>query len=651
MLLKAPVLQVITFFLFIGIGLFGSNQLSAQKPKLVPALQEIDEALSKTNDPHERRALFLRAFRIKKRSSEEALYFGRRALLLIDSLENDIDFELRVLRNNSIPLINRHFYEEAESALLLSQDLAVKAKNDTFLCLAYIHMGWLKIQQFQHSEALYYHHLGLDLATRIGDFRNRNNALNRLGGMNMSMGKIEEGIAYWEELLAGCNSLAPPCPFRGSAYLNLITAYNRLERTEMAENYLNKWIEVSSPLSDMNRFKYHRRKALISRTKGNMEEVKYHLGRSIEIGDSTFRVPFRTMHIRIEKYSVDREHFPGEEEIADIDQVLQEASKWDWKIPLKNANRLKGEYFERKGSTGSALNHFKSALEISEDLIDQQLKSAANNEEAFIKLIENQQHLQELKIDQAVSAEKLKTKQRESFLYLLGILGVTMLAALLYYFLRSRTQLLNQIKEKNNLIEDNLEEKQIFLRELNHRVKNNYQFIASMLDDLANGANQEGVSTMKQNISSMAVVHQQLLSKRIGHEVGAKEFIPKYIQEVCSGFSSVPLNLEYQIEDITLTEHQAMMLSFVLNEVLTNVYKHEVIPESTRRIFHFRKLEEQKLRMKLNWERSEVVHTTEASNLKSVHHGSDILNQLLQRMGGEYSFNINQSECSIMATL
>ncbi len=149
--------------------------------------------------------------------------------------------------------------------------------------------------------------------------------------------------------------------------------------------------------------------------------------------------------------------------------------------------------------------------------------------------------------------------------------------------LMSRILVLRDITERvqaERKIRDSLQEKEALLREVHHRVKNNLQIITSMLNlQLTNVDNEQVISeiTGSQNrILSMAFVHEQLYKSE---NLGLVDFggyvntLINYLFDVYRA-DSINIGVELNLDDVVLDIDSAIPCGLIINELITNVFKH-----------------------------------------------------------------------------
>jgi two-component system, sensor histidine kinase PdtaS len=129
-------------------------------------------------------------------------------------------------------------------------------------------------------------------------------------------------------------------------------------------------------------------------------------------------------------------------------------------------------------------------------------------------------------------------------------------------------------------LEDTIHQKEVLLREVHHRVKNNLQLISSIMNIQMRSAHSSEAKALLKNlqerIMSLATVHRGLYQTSGLTDVRARELIPDIIRQIMSmsAGSEKPFETQNDIDDIRLVPDQAVPLSLLLAEALTNAIKH-----------------------------------------------------------------------------
>jgi two-component sensor histidine kinase len=128
-------------------------------------------------------------------------------------------------------------------------------------------------------------------------------------------------------------------------------------------------------------------------------------------------------------------------------------------------------------------------------------------------------------------------------------------------------------------IKASLKEKEVLLREVHHRVKNNLQIISSLLDmSSMQTENQETIDLFadsRNRVNAMALIHTQLYGSERFDKINMEEHIlelSKNLLQIYSMEKIIALNIKSA--NIYLNINQAIPCALVLNELVSNVLKH-----------------------------------------------------------------------------
>ncbi len=125
-----------------------------------------------------------------------------------------------------------------------------------------------------------------------------------------------------------------------------------------------------------------------------------------------------------------------------------------------------------------------------------------------------------------------------------------------------------------------LSEKDLLLKEVQHRLKNNLQFITSLLDlhsDCTNDNRMQNVLVDIQNrIKSMALIHDQIYQSRRVAKIDFKEYIKNLVSYIFDsyGVSKRAIKPEITGSDCSLCVKSVISCGLIANELISNSLKH-----------------------------------------------------------------------------
>ena len=135
-------------------------------------------------------------------------------------------------------------------------------------------------------------------------------------------------------------------------------------------------------------------------------------------------------------------------------------------------------------------------------------------------------------------------------------------------------------KHKEERIAASLKEKELMLGEIHHRVKNNLQFIHSLIDLQADKIDDPAARAMltdcKNRIASMGLVHNLLYQSRDMSLIDFQQFIQQVIHKLKDSlvFADGQVNLSVDAERLNLPLDTAIPCGLIVNELIANAFKH-----------------------------------------------------------------------------
>jgi two-component sensor histidine kinase len=125
-----------------------------------------------------------------------------------------------------------------------------------------------------------------------------------------------------------------------------------------------------------------------------------------------------------------------------------------------------------------------------------------------------------------------------------------------------------------------LREKEILLKEIHHRVKNNFQIVSSLLSLQAETISDQtalaAFGESQNRIKSMALIHEMLYQSATLSRIDFADYARRLASDVLGGYSDLSKRVEVAVEaePVALDLDKAVPLGLILNEFLTNAYKH-----------------------------------------------------------------------------
>jgi len=174
-----------------------------------------------------------------------------------------------------------------------------------------------------------------------------------------------------------------------------------------------------------------------------------------------------------------------------------------------------------------------------------------------------------------------------SFFSMIIVMDFTLLKKFIGAF--NDKEALEQLKESQNIIIQSelkiralLSEKELLLKEVHHRIKNNMLSIYSLLMIQANDLTEPSAVAALENaggrIQSMMVLYDKLYMSTGYNNVSMMNYLPSLLDEILANLTiNKPVKIVKKIDDFFLSAKQILPLGIIINELFTNIMKYAFI--------------------------------------------------------------------------
>jgi two-component sensor histidine kinase len=158
----------------------------------------------------------------------------------------------------------------------------------------------------------------------------------------------------------------------------------------------------------------------------------------------------------------------------------------------------------------------------------------------------------------------------------------------LWQYSKRNAQLEQTVTVRTSELQASLMQKEVLLKEIHHRVKNNLQVISSLLQlqgrSLTDEMAKEALLESQNRVLSIALVHQKLYQNERLDAVEFADFANELFDQIQAVFStSKSVGFVNRLPTITIDVNVAVPLGLMLNELITNSFKyafhHTALPE------------------------------------------------------------------------
>ncbi len=232
---------------------------------------------------------------------------------------------------------------------------------------------------------------------------------------------------------------------------------------------------------------------------------------------------------------------------------------------------------QNTGRTAEAVDILMELDSLSNIRSTEQQKTATAAAEVTFRLREKELAFQKTEQENELKITKANARQNV-FLSLLGGAGVILLLG--FFAFRRNQKAKATIEAQKALVEQSLGEKEVLLKEIHHRVKNNLQIISGLLDKQARKASDETVKKLmregQDRVQSMALIHQNLYQSDNMSSIDIKHYLEELTRNIARSQAAAGQNVEValNVDDSKLDIDTAIPVGLILNELITNAYKY-----------------------------------------------------------------------------
>lgn len=519
---------------------------------------------------------------IKKSQIKEALDYARRALKQLENCTSPACLEEKYEAASGLDycLTRQGKHREAVDVLLPLQAVEKELGKEkrAMLCLR---LGESLNEIGDYDAALAQLNKGLAYGRELGNRNTEQEILAIISITYYYLGDLDKSIRIAKKSRAIASELQNK---NAECYLLYIIAdtYGSLGRYDSAMHYFKQLQEESLAINDDDYYGFAIsglfRTALLEGEERNIEKYARAANEILESG-----IIYNQLHVKRNIYHSFSQYYLWQSDFEKAEAYalnhLRHVRKFE-----ADTTQLVVFALEELSKIQAAIGSFEKAWHTQDTfyqlrmaMVNQNQQDALAQTAVEMDLAENQLALQQA--EQLALLEQQTTAFRtRTFLMVMGV-AVLVLGGLIYgYFQSQKAKRL--ISDKNEQIQQSLAEKEVLLREIHHRVKNNLQIISGLLGKQARKSSDVAVRKLvkegQERIQSMALIHQNLYESDQLSGIDIKSYLQELSQNIQKSQAVSPeqiqLNLDVDTENLDIDT--AIPVGLILNELLTNSYKY-----------------------------------------------------------------------------
>ena len=172
----------------------------------------------------------------------------------------------------------------------------------------------------------------------------------------------------------------------------------------------------------------------------------------------------------------------------------------------------------------------------------------------------------------------MTTASGELQFYFASQMDITDRVEVQLFLTEQREVLEREVARRTKDLQDALAAKTLLIHEVDHRVKNNLQMIASLLAMQSRGVKDPVASDILkgalQRVEAIGTVHRRLYQYEDVSRFDLADFVRDTVRETAKATGRSDVALSFDLEPLTVPARQASPITLMLNELVINALKH-----------------------------------------------------------------------------
>ena len=460
------------------------------------------------------------------------------SLSLYKELNNTVK-QSNVLSDIAFGYYARGIYELALKNHIAALDLRKKVSDSILLGKSFNNIGLVYKARKDYAKAIEYYQLSLNIKTCLNDEAGMLNTTLNLGSLYQSRLIYDTALYYADKAF------------------NLASKLNKLQ--DITAALANKGIA----LFGLKRFD----ESFILFTQAEKQAV----ANSCKICMPTIYQGLGNCYLQKNNFATAFEYFSKGLEYTKANRRQENE---------KDFYKLIAELFYKKGDYQKAYSYKDSADIIEKELLNKENLRQMNEMSAVYETAEKEKQIEKLSLDATVNSKLAGRRKKERNYFIIASALFLLLAGMAYKAFQSNKRKKEQLNKQNAVIEKSLAEKEVLMKEIHHRVKNNLQVVSSLLKlqshYIKDEAALDAVKESRNRVQSMAIIHQNLYQENNLTGIDAEDYISKLCDNLFTSYNinTGKIKLVKDIAPLMIDVDTIVPLGLILNELISNSLKY-----------------------------------------------------------------------------
>lgn len=523
-------------------------------------------------------AMNKKAYAMVDEFPDSALYFARQAVTTakqqrLHSLEADCYKTMGAAFDGLGNMDSCLFYLNQALSLFITEGNKKKQANVlSDIGLAYFSRGIYLL-------SLKYHLASLSLRKEINDTSLISKSYNNIGLLYKARKDYANAILYYMNSLQ-LKKLLKDAQGELNTTLNIGSLYQQTQQYDSAYYFADKALQLAQNLhSDVDIAAALSNKGMALQSMNRWNEAVPVFDQSLTIAARTNCVAcFNTIYVGMGMIASGR----GNNQLAlqYYFKGLQASLSTKKDNITQSLYELISSTYRKMHSLHSALVYKDSADAIAAKLLNAENLRQINEMTAVFQTGEKEKIIENLHADSQKNASIANQRGLERNYFIFSSLVLLLLLGGIYFAYRKNNIQKKQLLNQKKVIETASAEKDVLLKEIHHRVKNNLQIISSLLNLQSGYIHDEeamnAIRDSRNRVQSMALIHRNLYQGDNLTSISIQEYVESLCNDLLVSYqrNGSLVQITKEVQPLMIDVETLIPIGLILNELITNCLKY-----------------------------------------------------------------------------
>ncbi|WP_074409515.1 tetratricopeptide repeat-containing sensor histidine kinase [Aquimarina megaterium] len=474
-----------------------------------------------------------------KSEHEKALFYNKKMLKVAKRLQYELGVA-KSYQNIGVTYVKMGNYNRALDNYLKALKIYEALEEENFIVGITGNIGSLYSCRLKDDEnGLIYYNRALTLSKKIGNEEFRAHILGAIGEMYIRQKESKKAKKMLEESI----SIAEKTNYTEV----IISGYNNLSQINVEEKRFNKAIG------------YTKKALQIVLERGSSEDITLSYLTLGDIYDKLENIKTATFY---------------------YDKALLTATETKALPQLSRVYQALHKYSNKKKEYKKSYEYLLKYNTVKDSLFSEEKHKQLREIQAKFDLENKEKEVEILTKENKIKVLENESQRTTQIVLITGLVALILVLVTLLYAYKNKQKTNRILAEKNSKISQALKDREILLKEVHHRVKNNLQIVSSLLNLQDKFSEHKSAAEILQEIQNkiqaMAIIHEKLYKSSDLSLINLQTYLDGLLTHFKTSYqlSERNITINRTIEDINLDMDYLVPCGLIVNEIIANSIKH-----------------------------------------------------------------------------